>query len=249
MIVNLDELKEQLGKYEGIVDGYLDEFFSQYINMTPKIKSIMIRDYYNSDHFYDPRKFLEIYVKSSYPEDRTVKLTQLVMDIKLQKLFLDLDFFVYSNGINKSNPSSTPLAYIRRLSFQQTLIGKIGIIWDRIMILIYYLETGKEFDKKIQGPFFSFIKEHNKWKFMEVFKEVLSKFKDDFRTPEFHKLSILRRHMLENKIPEDNLILEPFNRTMNNIWQNTIAIIQGKTAYSFNELHGDNMENLKKYLS
>ncbi|MFH1509213.1 MAG: hypothetical protein ABIE68_03550 [bacterium] len=250
MITTTQELKAQLDNYEKVISGYLDEFYSQYSNMTPEIKKSIIKDYYNPDHFYDPRKFLEDYYKSNYPKERAVKLVQYVMDIKLQKIFMDIDCYLYSNGINKSDPSSTPLAYIRRLSFQQTLIGKIGVIWDRIMLFIYLLENGKEIQgKKIQKSFFNFIERDEKWKFMEVFKEVLEKFKNEFRTPEFHESSTLRRYLTENEIPNDNLILKPLNKAMNNIWENTLAIVQGRSAYSFNELHGDNMELLKKYIS
>ena len=115
----------------------------------------------------------------------------------------DLGRFVSNEPDSEQKESHTQFVH---LSFDQSLILKSRILWERVMNFVYYLETGNNLEiKKKQSKkaiFFDFIKD-TKWKFLEDYKEYVEWFDDTWRTPEAHKGSTLRARLLSGSMDND----------------------------------------------
>src|SRR5437870_2304334 len=79
----------------------------------------------------------------AYPEERLIGCLYHVIDVKLQLYFLlevDIGMYntqVYDQGFEAANGLKTPDLLLRHLSFDQTLIVKARILWERIMNFVY----------------------------------------------------------------------------------------------------------------
>lgn len=203
--------------------------------------------------------FYHSYIEgATYPEDRLERVMYYLFDIKLQLYFLlevDLGLYnrlVHDRGYDKAKPAEVPHIHLTRMSLDQGLIGKTRILWERIMNFVYYLEKGQRLENKVSGKkskrreFFDFIASTNTWKFMEPYGALIQQYDDSFRTPEYHKSSVLRPELFGGTAIDPNKLLEPLNKAINNLWENTMAIIKGGRAYSFCELHLDENGNIKQ---
>ena len=119
----------------------------------------------------------------------------------------------------------------------------MGILWERIMNFVYYLEKGEILDdarsnkRSKKASFFKYIKSNPKWDFLERFKPRMEDFDSKFRTPEFHKNSTLRKEILEDQELDYKLLLKPVNNALNTFWVNTLEIVSGRDAYIFPGRH------------
>jgi hypothetical protein len=71
---------------------------------------------------------------------------------------------------------------------------------------------------------------------------VIERYDDRFRTPEFHKGSILRKELLGGAKIDLNELLELVNRATNAIWENLTSIVGGGDAIHFTDLHTLDLE-------
>ena len=137
-------------------------------------------------------------------------------------------------GYNFKDPTKTPNLYLIKLSIDQSVIGKIRILWEKMMNLIYYLETGEELESKVSGNktkrkvFFQFIETSDKWNHLIELKDILQYHDDKFRTPEFHKKSTLRADLFRETKLDVNAILMLLNAITPVFWNNLMAIISGE---------------------
>ncbi len=73
----------------------------------------------------------------------------------------------------------------------RALIGKSRILWERLMSLVYYMETGREIPKtgngSVKSSFFSWIRTTPRWRYLEPYEQFLESFDASYRTPEYHK--------------------------------------------------------------
>ncbi len=191
----------------------------------------------------DIAKFLEQYRKSiNYPQDRLEKLAYILMDIKLQLYLIEVDLGADNDLMYKirGEPDSVEKeahTQFIHLSFDQSLILKSRILWERVMNFVYYLETGKELaiKKGKKAKFFNFIND-TRWEYLEDFKEYVEWFDNRWRTPEAHKGSKLRARLLSGTMDNDevNRILGLIGIVTNAFYINMMNIIDDKDpAYRF----------------
>jgi hypothetical protein len=185
----------------------------------------------------DIAKFLKQYRKSkNYPQDRLEKLAYILMDIKLQMYLIEVDLGADNDlmrNISGEPDSVEKEAHTQfvHLSFDQSLILKSRILWERVMNFVYYLETGKELTVKKgkKAKFFKFI-DDTRWKYLEDFKEYVEWFDNTWRTPEAHKGSKLRARLLSGTMDNDevNRILGLIGIVTNAFYINMMNIIDDK---------------------
>ncbi|KXX61077.1 hypothetical protein AZG88_34840 [Rhodococcus sp. LB1] len=234
-----DEVMTMLGALELFITNALDEKY----DATPPHWADMM-----GVRKLDLREFVESFDAGGYPAERTRGAVTRAYDLKLQYYYLaevDLGTYnqVYSAEINNrglSNETATPRLLLIRLSQDQSLIGKMRVLWERLMNLIYYVETGKDIAARSKKKaFFRWLETETvaaKWRYFQPYEQVIAQYDDKFRTPEFHKSSTLRREILERSLDINDLI-EPLNYFTNGIWSNIISITKGNGPISFHQIH------------
>src|SRR4051794_31244281 len=109
-------------------------------------------------------------------------------------------FYAPLMALGRPPDDAPPRLLLRRLSFDQNLIGKSRILWERVMNLVYLLETGKHLEKRRskKAAFDQWLRSEapEKWRILEPYGAEVQRFDDRFRTPEFHKNSMLRAGLL-----------------------------------------------------
>ena len=241
------ELRKLVDEFENIM---IDAFKEKYSALPKEIKDSFFQS--NPVIHWDLRKFLDDYLKSGiYPQERLGHVLHNLFDIKLQLYYIlevDLGLYnvrVFDRGYDKDEPLRHPHILLTRFSYDQSLIAKSRILWERIMNFVYYLETGASLEDKVSGKkskqkvFFDYVTANRKWIFLEPYKNEIYKYDKSYRTPEFHKSSILRAELFGNRQsdPDDLLIL--VRRAMNVVWENILAIVSGEKPSHFTDLHYD----------
>ncbi len=208
-------------------------------------------------------RFIDAYVGSkTFPEDRLEGVIYRLFDVKLELYYLlevDIGLYnrlVHERGYDDKDPAKSPAhVLLTRLSLDQSLIGKSRVLWERIMNLIYYLETGEDLDRKVSGRrskkkvFFDFANSAPRWLWLAPYGKALEEYDNEYRTPEYHKSSVLRAELLGSIAVDPNELLKPINLAVNNIWENLLSIVGGGKARSFSGLHLDESGRLaEKYL-
>lgn len=212
----------------------------KYNNEDPKIRNSLIENHILKK--WNLLEFYKLYIGSNiYPKERIENIINYLFDIKQQLYYLlevDLGLYnhlIYNKGYD-NNVFNFPHIQLTKLSLDQNIISKSRILWERFMNFIYYLETGEELENKVSGSkskkrvFFDFI-ENNRWKFLSQYKPYIEWYDNKLRTPEFHKLSILRKSFLLNLNIDTNKMNGIINIFLN-IWGNILNIIQGKEPTS-----------------
>ncbi|MFJ8815446.1 hypothetical protein [Amycolatopsis thermoflava] len=235
-----DELRAIAEKFEQIVHDALKEKWGEtlygYFHDTYPILRM------------DTRKFVYAYERyGEYPAERASGALHRLIDFKLEAYFilevdLGLQNACYFEPLEQlgrvENP--TPRYLLVRLALDQNLISKSRILWERVMNLVYYLETGKEIEgRSKKKSFFSWIRGQapRKWLFLEPYEKRIEVYDSSFRTPELHKNSILRKELLEGTTIDSQKLLELINRGIGAIWDNLMSIMAGGWPTSFTDLH------------
>lgn len=130
---------------------------------------------------WDLLTLFDQYAKSRvYPLERLRRLVYYLMDVKLQLYFLmevDLglnNILVYDRGYDNKVPRAKPHIFLTRLSLDQSFILKSRILWERLMNLLYYIETGEELENRVSGRkskrkvFFKRMLDEERWRFLEI---------------------------------------------------------------------------------
>lgn len=214
---------------------------------------------HNSILRWDLAKLLDLCEQSGiYPASNVESFLYRLMDFKLQMYYImEVDLGLYnaryhSNPRLKDGETPPPDLLLMRLSFDQNLIGKSRVLWERLMQAIYYLENGRPIEgKSVKKKFFQWVRSTPRWRFLEPYETVIERYDSLFRTPEFHKASILRAELFGSRIIDANDLLEPLNRATNVVWENVSAIVAGGTAHAFTDLHflpGDEVAIDPRYL-
>lgn len=193
-----------------------------------------------------------------YPLDRLERAVYDWMDIKLEVYFiLEVDSGLYNRLIYNTGHTERDSPYFRLIHFSldQTVIAKSRILWERIMNLVYCLETGERLDDRRSSKrskraiFFTMVRSTPKWRFLEPYEVQIQKYDESFRTPEFHKHSTIRAAFLEGTTLSSYDISDLINLGINFIWENVLDIVSGKKASRFTSLHyGPDGQVEKRYL-
>jgi len=88
----------------------------------------------------------------------------------------------------------------------------------------------------IKRAFFKWASKTPRWSFLEVYEPIVTKFDDSFRTPEYHKHSIVRSHMLYGLRIDENEILTMVNRA-HPVPRNVLSVVRTGWNESFTDLH------------
>ena len=196
-------------------------------------------------------KFIDSFLDSGiYPADRLEQSINLMMDIKLQIYFIEeVDLGLYGtigySGTTIEGITEYPYLFLKHLSMDQGVILKSRILWERIMNLVYYLETGKMLDvgKSKKKKFTNFIAENPKWQFFNDYIGYIEEYDNQLRTPETHKNSTIRSHFSSGKLLDSDSVLLIIN-IVANLWQNIVVVISGGQANS--RYWSIGMEKLKR---
>ncbi|MBI2777950.1 MAG: hypothetical protein HYX57_11910 [Chloroflexi bacterium] len=189
--------------------------------------------------------FAESYVAGGWPPERLGKVMAMLMDIKLELYYLiEVDLGLYNrlyHGPINADPgrAESPRLRLVRQSIDQSVIGKVRILWERIMRFIYYFEFGREPEgKSVQRRFFRDIPESNpRWGWMAPYRAMIERYDEDFRTPEFHQGSKLRTELHGSPRLDANDLMAPLNHAVNTIWHNAMENVKHGTSFVFGGLH------------
>ncbi len=108
-----------------------------------------------------------------------------------------------------------------RLAIDQALIGASRILWERIMNMGYYLGTEEDIETKVSKNktktklFREFAKRNPPWDELISCLQNVEEYCDKYRTPEFHKGSVLRTVLTRNKEIDGNELLSLLNLASN----------------------------------
>lgn len=177
----------------------------------------------------------DVYVERGLPRERLGKFMECLMDYKLELYFVtevDLGLTqqaVHLAGFDPKQPLARPRLLLMKLSLNQSIIGKVRILWERLMNAVYYLETGRELSSKQskRTKFFNRIRNVPHWKPLLDVEALLERYENTLRTPEFHSASVLRAELLGSKAIDPNELLVPLTPLLNGVWETMWAAITG----------------------
>ena len=239
----IEKIGEEAKKFDEIIQCALREKYSHITDIPDPIK---YRMFYKSFEQWSVFSFFNLYIAADhgkYPEDRLGKLCAQIKDVQLEFFYIrevDLGLYnanIHGKGYDPKIPNKSPLLLLRRLSYDQNLIVKSRILWEKIMNFIYYLETGEDLESKKskKGAFFKFVAKNTKWNFLLPIQRDLNKHDDSYRNPEVHKGSTLKKELISPKIDANELMV-PVNLAQNIIWQNIELIISGNNPLYFYDI-------------
>jgi hypothetical protein len=250
------ETEELISKFDSIIQAAVESDHSDIPADVPKEAKKIVVD---SDPAlsWNINEFIDAWHKGKlYPVERLDRAVLNMMDIKLQLYYLRSDLSIYNllikKGYDHKAPDKTPALFLRWLSLNQSQIVKSRILWERIMNLIFWIETGVVLGdlKKAKNRFFQFVKSENRWTFLEPYEKLIEDYDANYRTPEVHKASVLRNAITRDKEINLNELISLSNAALNVIYENMISIISGGKAYAFSKYHRatDGMAIDPKYL-
>jgi hypothetical protein len=171
----------------------------------------------------------------AYPVERLPGIIDRAIDLKAQ-LFFILDTLGIHNELISGRgfdlhgaPMSQPRLRLRHLAVMQSLIGQTRVLWERLMTLVYYLETGKDPDaKSIRRVFFRDIQDWSgKWGVLAEWESSIDAYDTDFRTPEYHTRSRMRKELFGDAPTDPNEVFALVTPVMNGFWEVLIAYVRG----------------------
>lgn len=220
--LNTAKLREKVDDFEDII---LQARSAQHADLAPKHAQLFLKD--------DPvlawklPDFLDAYLAGTvYPLDRLSALMDRLIDTKLQLHFVTqvwpgtMNLMVYLRGFDPNVPLKIPNLQLARLGYSQAIIGANRILWERLMRLIYYLETGSDPEgKHTQRVFFRKLPEWSpKWDLLSEFQANINDYATQFRTPEYHKGSVLKKELLGGDVVSMNDVLGLMTPITNGVW-------------------------------
>lgn len=186
----------------------------------------------------------------TYPIDRLFGVVERAIDMKLQ-MYLTGEIppaminAHYYDRVNRM-ASDGELASVKLvlLSLHQDLILKSRILWERIMGLVFFLETGKpdiprSGSRSTKKTFFEMCASTPCWRWMLPYAGQIGDYDDRLRTPEAHKRSTLRSRLMrgDDLVAQTNEMLSLLNSAMNQVWDNVASIASGGGVVSLGTVH------------
>ncbi len=185
-----------------------------------------------------------------YPAERLAGVVDRAIDMKLQ-MYLTGEIppaminTHYYDRVNRV-PSDADLTSVKLvlLSLYQDMITKSRILWERIMGLVYFIETGaqdipRSGKRSAKRTFFDMCVATPQWRWLVPYSPLITDFDDRFRTPEVHKRSTLRSLLMreEDLVAPSNEILSLLTAAMNQVWDNVASIVSGGGVISLGGVH------------
>lgn len=231
----IENARLQLEQFEKLLFDAKSELL--HANFTPQWAATMLR---NDEQFRWrlTKDFFEPYQASgAYPLDRLPKATYWLMDLKLECYLLQDSLIPIHNGavfskegFSLTNPRTRPSIYMHHLAITQAMIGAVRIMWERLMGLVYYLETGQDAQRKgsVRRAFFREIDNwEHRWRPLKEWESELEWYDGLYRTPEFHNNSTLRAGLFKDALPDPNSIISLLAPVANGFWSLLTANVKG----------------------
>jgi hypothetical protein len=181
------------------------------------------------DDFFDPYITIGRYDLANLP-----RLAYRIIDLKLQYYNVAQimpgihNHLLGDSPFSLAEPLETPGLYLQHLCLMQAWIAQARILWDRLMSFIFILEEGREPGKSIRKDFFKSIPSWcGRWDQFLEFERRIDKYDRIYRTPEFHKNSVLRASLTNQEPIDPNEIAALVSPVMNGFWGLLIDNING----------------------
>lgn len=235
------------------------EFELDYIRQTPtRYKNIERDDLRRLGIFSLENLYKALLRNRGFDKREIEKILIMAVGIKLEYYAIILDIklypFIEFEDARDYNKKSFLL-----YSQQQSIVLKTGVLWERLLNLIYFIifhnelsgnthldeevtythENGKRIKtitkrRSKKRYFFDKIRELGKekkpWKFMLDYENILKIYEDKFVNPEKHKYSPLVKYCTTDKTIDPNKLLRNLNQATNAIWPNICSILERKVA-------------------
>ena len=225
-------LHDRVTEFEGII---FKARKVQFANDPPNVAEIFLK--HDPVLVWDLLSFIDVYKSAKiYPLERLPKVVDRLIDTKLQLHFVTnvlpatQNIVVYLAGFDPSNPLATPNLQLARLSYSQITIGQSRVLWDRLMRIIYYVEEGQDPPgKSVRRRFFGNLPTWSlRWALLIEWESEIDAYDSAYRTPEYHKGSILKRELLGGDKVDPNDLTSLLVPVMNGMWTVIMANAQGK---------------------
>jgi hypothetical protein len=226
------QLRERLAEFEAIIQAAKE---AQWAGEPSEVGEHFLR--------HDPvlawrlLDFLDAYEQGGvYPVDRLAAIVDRLIDTKLQLYFVTqvlpgtMNAMVYVRGFEESNPLVTPSLQLARLAYAQAMIGAVRVLWERLMRLIHFLEVGSDADgKHTQRVFFRELPKWSpRWDVLAEFQSEINRYDESYRTPEYHKGSILKRELLGGATVDINEVLGLITPITSGVWTVPMSNVRGE---------------------
>jgi hypothetical protein len=183
-----------------------------------------------------PELMASYLVGNIYSIERLPGVMDRLIDTKLQLHFVTqvipgtMNAMVYLRGFDEKNPLATPSLQLARLGYSQALIGAQRILWERLMRLIYFLETGTDPPgKSTSRRFFGDLPHWSpRWDLLAEWQDEIVAYDKNYRTPEYHQGSVLKRELLGGVEVDMNEVLGLTTPVLNGVWSVMIANVEGR---------------------
>jgi hypothetical protein len=251
---NADEVAAKVAKFEEFFDA---AWADKYRNQPAFVGEI------STVHHWRVQDFVEAYAKGGYPPERLAQCVDRVIDLKLQLYYVtevdigayNHDYYSALNARGLTNETAPPHLLLIRLAQDQNVIGKVRVLWERLMNLVYFVENGREISKTNSRPskkknFFEWVNgaEGAKWRWLAPFEKVIESHDSRFRTAEFHKNSVLRAEILRRTVDPIDVLSSGVNYFVGDgMWKNMMLVIGGQEPiYRYEETVPLNMDLAEK---
>ncbi len=241
------------------------KFELDYIRQTPpRYKRIVRADLRRLGIFSLENLYKALLRSREFDKREIEKILATAVGIKLEYYTIILDIklypFIKFEDARHYNDKSFLL-----YSQQQSIVLKTGILWERLLNLIYFVIFHKELggnthlDEEVtytdedgkmikvitkrrskKRYFFDKIRQLGKgkemWKFMLDYEGILKIYEDKFLNPEKHKYSPLLKYCTADETIDPGKLLRNLNQATNAIWPNICSVLEREVApYRFRD--------------
>jgi hypothetical protein len=235
----LEQLRGTVRDFERILLAAFENKYHQLMHVPHEALPLLLS--FSPAHTWPLEDFMNAYVGSNvYPDDRLTRIMNLLFDLKLQLYLLaEVDLGLYNRLVfdfaydeSRDNLRERPHIALTYLSLHQNTISKARVLWERVMNLVYFLETGVELNprRSKRKEFRAFLTKHQEWVFLEPIADYVDHFDETYRTPELHSASVLRAALLGRKLVDPNalhLFIHPIQQVL---WPNLLSLVAGGPA-------------------
>jgi hypothetical protein len=173
---------------------------------------------------------------TAYPIALLPGVMDRLIDTKLQLHFVTqvwpgtMNLMIYLRGFEEANPLAIPSLQLARLGYSQAMIGAVRLLWERLMRCIHYLETGTDPEgTHTRRVFFRKLPAWSpRWDLLAEFESEIKTYDEGFRTPEYHKGSILKRELLGGAAVDINEVLGLMMPITNGVWTVMMSNVKGE---------------------
>lgn len=217
---------------------FLNAVKDQFSNLTGEEFDKRIKTHMSASEGSSAKEHLRIYRESKFHDaDSEARFLDLYFEVKLQLYYLTSavpDEWCAHTACLEDGSELSPHGKMKRVALIQGRIGQIRILWEKTMNLVFFLETNEMLEAKVSGNkskqkvFFDTVEKSEAWAFIsEHYKELFRYFDDEFRTPEAHKGSVLKKEITGQRKFDDQVVSAPVTVVCNSILPTMRYVMRG----------------------